>query len=150
MEERTMRGRWPLGLAYLEQLAGSEQTKERLRVILETLVGDKRLQEACSQLELGETRFAQLREAALQGTLAAIEPRPAGRPSRATSEGDQVRALQARVEQLELELEIAQVREEIALVFPHLVQPEAPGPVGSEPDRGKKARRQRKRIRKAR
>jgi hypothetical protein len=144
-----MRGRWPLGLEYLEQLAGAEQTKERLRVILETLLGEKRLQEACSQLEVGETRFAQLREAALQGALAAIEPRPAGRPSRTASEGDQVRALQARVEQLELELEIAQVREEIALVLPHLRQTEAPGPVGSEPDRGKKARRRRERIRRS-
>jgi hypothetical protein len=145
-----MRGRWPLGLEYLEQLAGSEQTKERLRVILETLVGDKRLQEACSQLEVGETRFAQLREAALQGALAAIEPRPAGRPSHATSDGEQVRALQARVEQLELELEIAQVREEIALVFPHLRQPQARGAVGSEPSQGKKARRRQQPIRKAR
>jgi hypothetical protein len=145
-----MRGRWPLGLESLEQLAGSEQTKERLRVILETLFGEKRLQEACSQLEVGETRFAQLREAALQGALAAIEPRPAGRPSRTAPEGDQVRTLQARVEQLELELEIAQVREEIALVLPHLRQTKAPATVGSEPDRGKKARRRRQRMPKAR
>ena len=116
-----MRGRWPAGPEYLDKLVGSEETKERLKAILDTLYGQVRLLQACAQLDLGETRFHQLREAALQAALTAIEPRPAGRPSRAvTVEADQIRALEQRVRELEQALHEAQVREEIALVLPHL------------------------------
>src|SRR5260370_39470645 len=93
--------------------------------------GEQRLLEACAQLEVGETRFHQLRELARQGALSAIEPRPAGRPSRAPwSEAEQIRALQARIEELELALHEAQVREEIALVLPHLRRTVDPRPGG--------------------
>jgi hypothetical protein len=77
--------------------------------------------EACAQLGIQETRFHQLRELALQGALTAIEPRPAGRPSRTpASAAEQISVLQERVQELELALHAAQVREEIALVLPQL------------------------------
>jgi len=116
-----MRGRWPAGPEYIDQLVGSEETKERLKAILDTLSGQARLQEACTQLGLGETRFHQLRATALQAALTALEPRPAGRPSRAgMAAADQIRALEQQVQELERALHEAQVREEIALVLPHL------------------------------
>jgi hypothetical protein len=146
-----MRGRWPQGPEYVDKLQGSDESKERLKAIFDTLYGQARLREACAQLDLGETRFHQLREIALQGALTAIEPRPAGRPSRASaSEAEQIRALQARVRELEQALHEAQVREEIALVLPHLGRPgsaDAPGTADAE---GKKTARERVKVRKRR
>ena len=69
-----MRGRWPSGREYVDKLSGSAETKERLKTIFDTMYGEKRLLEACAQLDIGETRFHQLRELALQAALAAIEP----------------------------------------------------------------------------
>jgi hypothetical protein len=116
-----MRGRWPHGLEYIDKLDGSVQTKERFKVILQTLMGPTRMLEACAQLEIGETRFHQLRQVALQAALAALEPRPGGRPSHSATAADEtIRALQARVAELEDALHQAQVREEIALVLPRL------------------------------
>ena len=146
-----MRGRWPSGPEYLDKLTASAETKERLKVIFATMFGAKRLLQACAQLEVGETRFHQLRELALQGALSAIEPRPAGRPSRApVSEAEQIGALQARIEELELALHEAQVREEIALVLPHLRRTADPGQGGVAVVEGKKTRRRRVKMRKPR
>jgi hypothetical protein len=126
-----MRGRLPAGPEYIDKLKGSPETKERLKAILDTLYGEARVLEVCAQLGLGETRFHQLREAALQAALTAIEPRPAGRPSRTTStEAERIDALERRVRELEQALHEAQVREEIALVLPH-VQRTGPGREGS-------------------
>ena len=72
-----MRGRWPSGLEYIDKLEGTVESKERLKAVLETLHGQARLLEACAQLQIGETRFHQLRETALQGALTALEARPA-------------------------------------------------------------------------
>ena len=70
----------------------------------------------------------------LQAGLDSLEPRPAGRPPRATPAAD-VGALQARVTELEIELRAARVREEIALALPAVaVMPTGPA---------KKARRRR-------
>ena len=143
-----MRGRWPWGLEYIDQLDGSTQTKERLKAILDTLVGERRLLEACAQLDIGETRFHQLREAALQAALAAIEPRPAGRPCRtAVCDVQQMQALQQRVQELELALWEAQVREEIALVLPQVRHSEALDAPAAE---RKKMRQRRVKLRKPR
>jgi hypothetical protein len=116
-----MRGRWPTGIDYIDKLDGANATKERLKVIFETLTGETRVLEACATLAIGETRFHQLRETALQGALTALEPRPPGRPSRTTtSDAEQIRALQQRVVELEQALHEGHVREEIALVLPNL------------------------------
>jgi hypothetical protein len=116
-----MRGRLPDGPEYLDKLAGSMDTKERFKAILDTMFGAARLLEVCARLGISETRFHQLRETALQAGLTAIEPRPAGRPSRAASaQAEEIRVLQQRVRELEHALQEAQVREEIALVLPHL------------------------------
>jgi hypothetical protein len=116
-----MRGRWPSGPEYIDKLVGDSETKDRLKAILDTLYGQARLLEVCDQLDIRETRFHQLREIALQGALSALTPRPAGRPSRASAPpGDEIHVLRQRVAELERALLEAQVREEIALVLPHL------------------------------
>ena len=63
-----MRGRRPAGPEYVEQLHGSDQARQRLRVVLETLAGRLRVQDACARLGIGEVRFHELRKTVLDGS----------------------------------------------------------------------------------
>ena len=113
-----MRGRRPAGPEYVDKLEGSDQSKQRLRVILETVAGRCTVQEACAQLGLGEVRFNQLRQEALQSALATMEPKPAGRRRMTTPEQERIEALQQSLADKDTELREAQVREEIVLALP--------------------------------
>jgi hypothetical protein len=125
MEDQDMRGRHPWGPGYVDQLEGSPQAKQRLRVVLETMTEGCRVQEACQRLGISEQRFDQLRQLAMQAALRRMESKPGGRPRRqhtvATAE---VLALRQQVADLEAELRAAQVREEIALILPRAVRGE--------------------------
>ena len=116
-----MRGRYPSGPEYVEvkHLHGSAQAKERLRVILETMMGKWRIQEACARLGICEQRFRQLRAELLQAALERLEGRPAGRPRRA-EEPAEVAGLRQQLADMQRELHVAQVREEIALALPQV------------------------------
>ena len=132
-----MRGRIPAGPEYVEHLEGSPKAKERLRVILETMMGKWRVNEACERLGICEQRFRQLREALLQAALEGIEDQPAGRPRR-PEESAETAGLRQQREALERELQVAQVREEVVLALPHVrVTPAAPA---EEPAPQKKRR----------
>jgi Helix-turn-helix domain len=119
MEETIMRGRIPAGPEYVEHLQGSDKAKERLRVILETMMGKWRVGEACVQLGICEQRFRQLREELLQAAVDRLEDRPSGRPPRPPEPQDTA-ALRQQVAALQQELQVAQVREEIALALPQV------------------------------
>ena len=134
-----MRGRIPAGPEVVEQLAGSAKAKERLRVILETLLGKWRVQEACDRLGICEQRFRQLRTELLQAALASLEDQPAGRPRR-PEESEETAALRRQVAELQRELQAAQVREEIALALPR-VSVSAPDPAAGPAAASKKKRR---------
>jgi transposase-like protein len=137
-----MRGRIAAGPEYVEHLQGSDKAKERVRVILETMRGQCRVQEACERLGICEQRFRQLRETLLQAAVTSVEDRPAGRPRR-LEEPAEVTMLRQQVTQLARELQAAQVREEIALALPQVnrTPPKpAPSPVGASK---KKCRRRR-------
>src|SRR5215472_10840565 len=113
-----MRGRRPAGPEIVEQLQGSPQARLRLRVVLETLAGRRRVQEACQLLGIGTVRFHALRQTVLEAALAALEPRPAGRPSRdAAAQAEQVEALIGQIDTLTAELEASRLREEVVLVL---------------------------------
>jgi transposase-like protein len=129
-----MRGRRPAGPEYVDKLNGSNRSKQRLRVILQTLSGELSVQEACTILGIKEVRFHQLRQRALQGSLNELEPRAAGRPRLpSTAEQRRLVELEHELATQRLELHEAQVREEVALILPHVLVEEA------EP--GKKTRR---------
>jgi Helix-turn-helix domain len=134
-----MRGRLPAGPEYVEKLQGSADAKLRLELILRTLAGTCRVQEACEQMGVSEARFHQLRQEALQAALDGLSPRPPGRPA-AVPADPRVAELQQETESLRLELLAAQTREEIALVLPRLASPNESEP-GDTP--GKKASRRR-------
>lgn len=110
-----MRGRQPPGPEFVERLRGSPASKERATVILQTLSGQLRVQEAAALLGLTPQRFHVLRQEAVQGLVDQLEPRPLGRPRKPPST---VSELETELARLERELVAARLREEIALVLP--------------------------------
>jgi hypothetical protein len=137
-----MRGRIPAGPEVVEYLEGSDKAKERVRVILETMLGKCRVQEACARLGICEQRYRQLRETLLQAALTSMEDRPAGRP-RQPDESAEVALLRQQVASLEQELQAARVREEIALALPQVGKP-ASNSAARPVETAKKKRRSRR------
>jgi hypothetical protein len=120
-------GRKPLGPALVHNLEGSEQAKQRLEVILETIAGRLTIEQACQRLGIGEAMFHRLRTEVLEAGLARLEPRPMGRPRQPTTPEQRRSAdLEQQLAQLESELKLAAVREEITRVMPHLSRGDPP------------------------
>ena len=118
-----MRGRRPAGPEYVDHLPGSEQAKERLKVVLETVAGRCRIQEACRRLGISEPRFHQLRQQVLEAALERLEPQPAGRkPAPRSPEQIRLDALADELAAKDVELRAAQVRAEIALTLPRVAE----------------------------
>lgn len=117
------RGRPPKGPELADNVDASEQARLRLKVILQTIAGELTIPQACEQLSLGEARFHELRTEWLQAAAAALEPKPPGRPAQITPQDrDEMKRLRERAENLELHLQAARVREQIALTMPHLLR----------------------------
>ena len=101
----------------LEALDGTTEDKQRVQAILKTVFGPARVVQTCEQLDIGETRFRQLRELALQGALDGIRARPSGRPS-GHADAERIRELEQQLAETKLELQQALVRTEVALILP--------------------------------
>lgn len=112
------------GIALVGGMNGSAEAKSRLGMILETLAGKCTVAQAAVHLGIGERRFHDLRNHCLRAALTSLEPRPAGRPARPpfVPEPQRVAALERAVRNLKIDLRAAQLREEIALAMPHLLQ----------------------------
>lgn len=116
-------GRPPKGPRLVDGLDGSAAAKERLRVILETVAGERSVEEACEDLGMGPAAFYKLRERTLADALHSLEPRQVGRPKRTSSpEQEKIEALQAELFEVKKDLQAARIREEIAVVMPHLLR----------------------------
>jgi hypothetical protein len=119
----SMAGRRPTGPSCVRKLPGSDLAKTRLEVILETIAGQKRVVDACAELDISEPRYHQLKDEVLRGALQALEPRPMGRPPATPSpEQQQIVSLHQQLRDKDLELRAAQARAEIAVTLPRLVQ----------------------------
>lgn len=68
------------GVAHVDDLKGSQRSKQRVKLVLATLSDQISVADACRQLGIGPTQFANLREQILQGAVDAAEPKPIGRP----------------------------------------------------------------------
>jgi transposase-like protein len=116
-------GRPPEGPKLADRLEGPDESKKRLRVILETISGQRSIADAASEIGVGAARFHELRQEVLQAALAALEPKPAGRPpSEAPASDPRVAELEAELKELTIEVKAAHVREQIALTMPHLLK----------------------------
>jgi hypothetical protein len=136
-EDNNMRGRHPAGPEYVTKLQGAAAAKERLQVILETMVERCRVREACQRLGIGPVRFHVLRQETMQAALDHLEARPVGRPPRVEpASAARIRELEEEVQRLQIELRASRTREEIALTLPRRTEP------GCEPE--KKTTRQAK------
>ena len=98
----------------------------RLAVILETLAGHQSVTEACGLLGIGERHFHSLRLQVLQHMLQGLEPRALGRPGRPRQiEPAAIAAMQEELRTARIDLQAAQIREEIALAMPQLFHRQA-------------------------
>ncbi len=119
-----MRGRRAPGPEFVQRLAGPAAAKRRLEVILRTFTGELGINQAGALLDITPQHVHMLRQAALTGALAALAPRPLGRPrQKATPEQEQIDDLQRRLEQLQRELQASQLREQLALLLPGRKEP---------------------------
>ncbi len=117
------KGRPAKGPELVEGLEGSEEAKKRLEVILETIGGQKSAQEAYEQLGLSKSMFHEIRTGSLVAALESLEAKPKGRPRQEVTEDQRENErLSKEVEELKAALQIANVREEIALVMPHVLK----------------------------
>ena len=126
-------GRPPKGVDHVDRLEGSEELKRRLKVVLETIVGSRSIEDACAALGVGESRLHEMRQEALVGALGALMPKPAGRPAKPAMETTKEQELQERIERLEEDLQAAYVRTELALAMPHLFRAKKKGPKSRMP-----------------
>lgn len=134
------RGRPPLRAEHVERLEGPALSKQRLALILRTLAGELTVDEACAKMGVSPAQFHRLRERALEGALAALAPGSPGRPpAAAPAAPSRVAELEAEVRDLKIDLRASQLREEIAVLMPHLLQ-DAPTAAAK-----KKSRRRRRR-----
>jgi len=142
-------GRPPAGAGIVDGFEGSEMAKRRLTVILQTVAGEKTVDQACEELGMGPAAFYKLRDRTMQDAVRSLEPRPVGRPKKVESvDAKRLQALQEELFRLKFELQASRIREEIAVVMPHLLVKKGPGAGG--PGEKKGSRAERRRLEKAR
>lgn len=118
----TRLGRKPTGTKLLDKFTASPHAQSRMRVILETVSGQKTIPEASEELGIGEAMFHRIRAEALAAALEALEPKPMGRPRTATTaQSSAVAALEQENKDLKIALRAAALRAEIAGSMPHLL-----------------------------
>jgi transposase-like protein len=110
-------GRKPLSIAeHVDRLEGSPVAKGRLRVILANLAGQMNVAEACAELGIEASWFFELKHESLAHWLEAVEPEFAGRRPAApmTPEQQRIAELEGQNQRLQLQLQAAQLRAELA------------------------------------
>lgn len=115
------RGRPIAGVDLVDHFDAPRAVRRRVRVVLATVAGQLSIGDACAQLGVRRTRFHTLRAQVLRGALEAVDGRARGRPRAPREDATQVRALEARIRELELALRTTQLRSEIALTMPFLL-----------------------------
>src|SRR5688572_18084802 len=106
----------------VESLEGEASIKAQLQAVLDVLAEKKSVADACAELGIGEATFHRLRERALGAALEALVPKRAGRPSKVPETPTEVEELKRALHETRVELEASRIREEIALVMPHLLK----------------------------
>jgi hypothetical protein len=110
----------------VDRQPGSEEARQRTKVIMETLQGQRRTKEACECLGVSQQLFQRLRAKLLRGAVDTQELKQAGRkPRRRTAAEQRIAELEAEVAELQVALRTAQTREEIGLLLPQVAQEQA-------------------------
>jgi transposase-like protein len=115
-------GRPCKGPNLVDGLDGSAEARTRLRIVLETIAGQRTVAEACAALGIQEAAFHKMRDKALAGAMAGLEPGTPGRPRHEDPpEAALIRKLEKENLDLKIDLRASQIREEIAVMMPHLL-----------------------------
>lgn len=110
------------GPRLVEKLSASEHALLRLKLILETIAGQRTAIEAAEILGITEQGFHKLRMERLQSWAEDLEPKPTGRkPKEDNEHTDKIAELEAQIKELKIDLKTSRLREEIALSMPHLL-----------------------------
>ena len=119
MDRRSM-GRPPLGAELVKDLPrGSKVARRRLAVILRTLSKEMTIESACAELGIGRSRFHAMRTRFLSEATGLLEPRPPGPAAHEPTEAErEAERLRDRVQELEVEVQLAKVREDLAMTMP--------------------------------
>ena len=118
------RGRPIKGPSMVEALEGTQEAKKRLRVILETIAGQRSVEDACQELGIEKSAFHKIRTKVMQTALEDLEPKTPGRKPAEGSESDEkLKDLEKELEETRLKLKIAHVREELLLGMPEVMEP---------------------------
>ena len=101
----------------------SEEARQRLKVIFQTLAGLYTVEQACELLGIQRSAFYKLRGQFIENAVQLLEPKTPGRKKKiATPEQQENQRLRQENERLKFELRAQQIREEIGLLMPHLLQ----------------------------
>ncbi len=101
----------------------SEEARQRLKVIFQTLAGVFTVEEACEVLNIRRSAFYKLRGQFVENAVQLLEPKTPGRKKKLiTPEQVENQRLRDENERLKFELKAQQLREEIGILMPHLLQ----------------------------
>ncbi len=116
-----MRGRHAVGPEIAEQVADSPFEAFRLRLILESVTGEKRVQDICQEMGVCSQMFERLRDRAMRAAARSLRPKKAGRPRKARSAAAAENTqLHERIAELEAQVQALRVRAELAEGLPRL------------------------------
>ena len=107
-------GRTPQGWTLIDRLSADDSCKARLKAFLETMTAQCTVGEACRNLGIEQSRFFAMRNSWLEEAVALLEPKPAGRPRKATSDEPRVDELKQEIRDLEQRLMAAELRAKLA------------------------------------
>lgn len=114
-------GRPNKGIHHVDDLAGEEVSKERLRVILETIAREKSVNDACEELGIERVRFHELRTKALQAGIEALTPKKPGRKRKVKSAEElRIEELERKVSDLKQEVYTQSMKEAIHIALDRL------------------------------
>jgi transposase-like protein len=113
-----MRGRHAVGPEIAEQVADSPIEGQRLRLILESITGHKRVQDVCAEMGVCSQMFERLRDRSMRAAARSLRLKKAGRPRQDVSAADA--ELQRENAELRAKNQALQVRVELAEGLPRL------------------------------
>jgi len=117
------RGRPKEGTELVDKTVASEEAKQRLKVVLQSMAGVFTIEEACRILGMKKSMFHKLRMQFLSGAVHLLEPKTPGRKRHLPTDAEREnKRLREELEQSKFELKAQQVREEIGLLMPHLLK----------------------------
>jgi hypothetical protein len=118
------RGRPHEGAELVDKLDDcSQEARQRLKVIFQTLAGVFTVEQACEILNIQRSAFYKLRGRFIGNAVQLLEPRTPGRKKKLlTPEQAENQRLREENERLKFELKAQQLREEIGILMPHLLK----------------------------